>query len=71
MVLMAFLLMLGIHARNNLCGVTKSPRVDATSETSNYGHSKVKGRIGAFSYSNRRYGFLHCYRCYLNHSNYV
>ena len=29
-------------------GMTKCPRVDATSETSNYSHSKVKGQIGAF-----------------------
>ena len=29
------LLMLGIHARITLCGMTKCPRVDATSETSN------------------------------------
>ena len=50
MVLMAFLLMLGIHARNIFWGMTKCPRVDDTSETSNQGHSKVKGQIGAFSY---------------------
>ena len=30
-----FLLMLGIHDRNILWGMTKCPRVDATSETSN------------------------------------
>ena len=42
--------MLGIHARNILCGMIKCPRVDAMSETSNLGHSKVKGQIGAFSY---------------------
>ena len=35
MVLMAFLLMLGIHARNILWGMTKCPRVDDTPETSN------------------------------------
>ena len=45
---MAFLLMLGIHAINTLWGMTKCPRVDATSETLNLGHSKVKGQIGAF-----------------------
>ena len=50
MVLMAFLLMLGIHAENILWGMTKCPRADDTSETSNLGHSKVKGQIGAFSY---------------------
>ena len=32
MVLMAFLLMLGIHARNILWGMTKCPKVDDTSE---------------------------------------
>ena len=42
MVLMAFLLLLVIHARNILWGMTKCPRVDATSETSNLGHSRVK-----------------------------
>ena len=31
----ACLLMLGIHARNILWGMTKCPRVDDTSETSN------------------------------------
>ena len=35
MVLMVFLLMLGIHARNILLGMTKCPRVDDMSETSN------------------------------------
>ena len=40
--------MLGIHARNTLWGMTKCPRVDATSENSYVGHSKVKGQIGAF-----------------------
>ena len=43
-----FLLMLGIHARIILWGMTKCPRVDAKSEISNKGHSKVKGQIGAF-----------------------
>ena len=42
MVLMAFLLMLSIHARNILWGMTKCPSVDATSETLIQGHSKVK-----------------------------
>ena len=50
MVLMTFLLMLGIHARTILWGMTKCPRVNATSETSNKGSSKVKAQIGAFSY---------------------
>ena len=35
MVLMAFLFMLGIQARNILWGMTKCPRVDETSETLN------------------------------------
>ena len=35
MVLMAFLLMLGTHARNILCGITKGPRADDTFGTSN------------------------------------
>ena len=47
-ILMAFLLMLGIHARNVLSEITNGARVDATSESSNQGHSEVKGQIGAF-----------------------
>ena len=35
MVLMAFLFMFDIHARNILWGMAKCPRVDDTSETSN------------------------------------
>ena len=53
-----FLLMLGIHARNILWGMTKCPRMDGTSETLNQGHSKVKGHIGAFSYKNYYTGFF-------------
>ena len=53
MVLMAFLLVLGIHACIVLCGMTKCHRVDATSETLNLGHSKVKGQKSAFSYQNQ------------------
>ena len=49
LILMAFfLLMFGIHARNVLCDITNCARVDATSESSNQGHSEVKGQIGAF-----------------------
>ena len=43
-----FLLMLGIHARNVLCDITNCTSVDATSESSNQGHSEVKGQTGAF-----------------------
>ena len=50
--------MLGIHARNILWGMTKCPRVDATSETSNLGHSKVKGQIGAFVSLESSLGFF-------------
>ena len=50
--------MLGIHGRNILWGMTKCPRVDDTSETSNQGHSKVKGQIGAFFVLELLYRFL-------------
>ena len=39
--------MLGIHARNVLWDITNCARMDATSESSNQGHSEVKGQIGA------------------------
>ena len=60
--------MLGIHARNILWGMTKCPRVDDTSKTSNQGHSKVKEvhfRIRITIQVS-----LNCYKCYLNQSNY-
>ena len=59
MVLVAFLLMLGIHAKNILWGMTKCPRVDATSETSNWVHSNVKGQIGAFYILELSLGFFY------------
>ena len=43
-----FLLMLGIHARHVLWDIANCARVDATSESSDQGHSEVKGQIGAF-----------------------
>ena len=42
--------MLDIHARNVLWGMTKCPRADAKSETSNQGHGEVKGQLGAFPF---------------------
>ena len=42
--------MLGIHARNVLLGMTKCPRADARSESSNLGHGKFKGQLGAFRF---------------------
>ena len=44
-----FLLMLAPMLEMFL-GMTRSPRVYSTSETSNQDHNKVKGQIRAFSY---------------------
>ena len=37
--------MLGIHAKNVLWDITNCARVDAASESSDQGHSEVKGQI--------------------------
>ena len=47
---MAFLLMLSINARNVLWDIANCARVDAMSESSDQGHSEVKGQIGAFCF---------------------
>ena len=57
--------MLSIHARNILWGMTKCSRVDATSDTSNKGHIKVKGQTGAFSYYDRYKGVLLCLNVFI------
>ena len=44
--------MLSIHARKVLWDITNCARVDATSESSNQGHSEVKGQIIAFDLEN-------------------
>ena len=42
------LLILGIHAKTVLWDITNCARVNATSESSDQGHSEVKGQICAF-----------------------
>ena len=52
---MAFLLMIGIHARNIPLGMPNRTRVDDNPENAFQGHSEVKGKTSAFLFRKHMY----------------